>query len=60
MVGDWPGLAKNDLCQGRDLEVTTDFRDLFTEVAGSALGLAEATELSPDHVAARRIGAIKA
>ncbi len=31
--GKWPGLASDQLHQGRDLAVTTDFRTLFGEVA---------------------------
>jgi len=30
--GRWEGLADNDLYEGRDLPVTTDFRDVFNEV----------------------------
>ena len=33
VLGDWPGLAENRLYEGRDLAVTTDFRDVFAEVA---------------------------
>ena len=30
--GDWRGLGEDDLYQGRDLKVTTDFRDVMAEV----------------------------
>lgn len=39
VVGRWPGLAKEQLFDGRDLEVTTDFRQLFSEVAVHHFGL---------------------
>lgn len=39
ILGRWPGLAKEQLFDGRDLQVTTDFRQLFTEVAVRHLGL---------------------
>ncbi len=32
IYGRWPGLSDRDLYQGRDLAVTTDFRDVFAEV----------------------------
>jgi len=32
VLGRWPGLASGDLYEGRDLAVTTDFRDLLGEV----------------------------
>ncbi len=42
--GEWLGLEKRDLYQGRDLPVTTDFRDVFSEVAGETLGLFQSAE----------------
>jgi uncharacterized protein (DUF1501 family) len=38
VYGRWPGLARQQLFEGRDLAVTTDFRALFAEVAGRHLG----------------------
>lgn len=38
VYGDWPGLGEETLYQGRDLAVTTDFRDLFAEVLRGHLG----------------------
>ena len=32
VIADWPGLAQTQLNEGRDLKVTTDFRDVFAEV----------------------------
>ncbi len=59
VLGDWPGLAKSNLYEGRDLEVTTDFRDLLTEVATSALGLKKATKLFPGYESKGRPGAVR-
>jgi len=47
--GDWLGLASQNLYQGRDLPVTTDFRDVFSEVAGRCLRLEGANGLFPGH-----------
>lgn len=33
VYGKWPGLAADQLFEGRDLALTTDFRDVFGEVA---------------------------
>jgi uncharacterized protein (DUF1501 family) len=38
VYGNWPGLKSDDLYEGRDLALTTDFRDLFTEVVQKHLG----------------------
>jgi len=38
VYGRWPGLRREQLYEGRDLAVTTDFRALFTEVAVRHLG----------------------
>jgi uncharacterized protein (DUF1501 family) len=37
--GRWPGLLREQLHEGRDLAVTTDFRSLFAEVAVRHLGV---------------------
>ncbi len=38
MAGDWPGLAKAQLNDGRDLRATTDMRSLFKGVLRDYLG----------------------
>jgi uncharacterized protein (DUF1501 family) len=38
VYGTWPGLSVNDRYEGRDLAVTTDFRDVFGEVVLKHLG----------------------
>ncbi len=47
MAGRWPGLAREQLYEGRDLAVTTDFRDLFAEVAVRHLGVTATPSLFP-------------
>ena len=47
MVGRWPGLAREQLYEGRDLAVTTDFRHLFAEVAGRHLNVPASAPLFP-------------
>ncbi|MEE3325806.1 MAG: DUF1501 domain-containing protein [Myxococcota bacterium] len=49
--GGWPGLGPAQLYQGRDLAVTTDFRDVFAEIADKHLGLQDLTPLFPDFAA---------
>ena len=43
IYGDWPGLAPEQRYEGRDLAVTTDFRDVFAEVVVSHLGATTST-----------------
>lgn len=38
VYGDWPGLESEQLYQGRDLNVTTDFRTVLAEVVKKQLG----------------------
>ena len=45
--GQWPGLSRTQLHQGRDLAVGTDFRAVFAEVARAQLGIADAGALFP-------------
>ena len=47
VYGQWPGLAREHLFEGRDLAVTTDFRALFAEVATRHLGLPADAPLFP-------------
>src|SRR6059036_165815 len=47
VYGRWPGLARERLYEGRDLAVTTDFRALFSEVAGRQLAIARPATLFP-------------
>lgn len=43
VYGDWPGLAPEQLYERRDLAVTTDFRDVLSEVVEKQLGGAKGT-----------------
>ena len=43
VYGAWPGLAADRRFEGRDLAVTTDFRDVFSEVMMKHLGADAAT-----------------
>jgi uncharacterized protein (DUF1501 family) len=43
VYGQWPGLAVNDRYEGRDLAVTTDFRDVFSEIVMTHLGASAST-----------------
>lgn len=47
--GDWPGLAREQLHEGRDLAVTTDFRDLFAEIARKHLGATSMDRIFPGY-----------
>jgi uncharacterized protein (DUF1501 family) len=49
--GRWPGLSPQRLYEHRDLEVTTDFRDVFAEVLAARMGLSPAAldRVFPDY-----------
>jgi uncharacterized protein (DUF1501 family) len=49
VYGDWKGLKNDQLNEGRDLAVTTDFRDVFAEIAKSHLGTRDISKLFPGH-----------
>jgi uncharacterized protein (DUF1501 family) len=49
VLGEWPGLAPDNLHQRRDLKHTTDFRDVLAEVVSSHLGNANITHIIPGH-----------
>lgn len=47
VYGRWPGLAREQLYDGRDLALTTDFRALFSEVATRHLGIPAGAPIFP-------------
>jgi uncharacterized protein (DUF1501 family) len=47
VYGEWPGLESRQRFEGRDLAVTTDFRDVFAEVAVRHLGIADPSPVFP-------------
>ena len=47
LLGRWPGLSNSQLYQVRDLATTTDFRDVYAEVARKHLGLTDMATLFP-------------
>jgi uncharacterized protein (DUF1501 family) len=51
--GAWPGLKNDQLYEGRDLALTTDFRDVFAEVAKKHLGTKNLQAVFPNYAPAR-------
>lgn len=49
VYGKWPGLAADQRYEGRDLAITTDFRDVFAEVVVRHLGLRSADGVFPGY-----------
>ena len=47
VYGRWPGLAREQRYEGRDLAVTTDFRAVFDEVVRGHLGLTDTRTVFP-------------
>lgn len=49
VLGRWPGLEREQLYEGRDLALTTDFRDVFGEIVSSHLGTADLDSVFPGY-----------
>jgi uncharacterized protein (DUF1501 family) len=49
VYGKWPGLAAEQLYEGRDLALTTDFRDVFAEVAARHMGATSLNAIFPGY-----------
>ncbi len=47
VYGRWPGLAREQRHEGRDLAITTDFRAVFSEVVSGHLGLKDTKNVFP-------------
>jgi uncharacterized protein (DUF1501 family) len=58
VYGKWPGLEQNQLWQGRDLAITTDFRDVFTEAVMGHLGAKDISKIFPGYVNKQRLGLV--
>jgi len=51
VYGKWPGLAPDQLFEGRDLALTTDFRDVFAEVLTKHMGARDVGQVFPGFTA---------
>lgn len=49
VYGEWPGLKVDELYEGRDLALTTDFRDVFGEIARRHLGTSNLQAVFPGY-----------
>jgi uncharacterized protein (DUF1501 family) len=54
VYGRWPGLAPEQLNEGRDLRLTTDFRTVFSEVAVKHLGATRVEKIFPGYTGGSR------
>jgi uncharacterized protein (DUF1501 family) len=56
VYGRWPGLAREQRYDRRDLEVTTDFRSVFAEVVRGHLGVTDTRAIFPKFADTTRLG----
>lgn len=49
VLGQWPGLAPEQLYENRDLAVTTDFRNVFSEISQKHMGVRDLKAVFPDY-----------
>lgn len=56
--GRWPGLEREQLFEGRDLALTTDFRSVFAEVASKHLGATALPAIFPGFEEGTELGVI--
>lgn len=56
VYGKWPGLQQEQLFEGRDLALTTDFRTVYSEVASGHLGAAKASTVFPGFAMPEALG----
>jgi len=61
VLGKWPGLGVEQRFEGRDVAVTTDFRDLFGEILARHLGSTDLAMVFPGYTPSptRFLGAIR-
>ncbi len=59
VAGRWPGLAAEARYEGRDVAVTTDFRDLFGEILTRHLGARDLSAVFPGYSTGKFPGVIR-
>ena len=59
VYGKWPGLARDKRYEGRDLQITTDFRDVFAELVTHHLGARDLTKIFPGYAYKQPVGFLK-
>src|ERR1700751_3677698 len=59
IYGQWPGLEKEQLYEGRDLAVTTDFRTVLGELVNGHLGQKDLSHVFPGFEMGRPLGLLK-
>ena len=58
VLGKWPGISGEARFEGRDLAVTTDYRDVLAELLVGHLGVRTIADVFPRH-AATRVGLVR-
>ncbi len=56
VYGKWPGLEREELYEGRDLNVTTDFRTVLSELVSKQMGNRQLATVFPGFVEGRAAG----
>jgi len=59
VYGEWPGLEKEQLFEGRDLAVTTDFRAVLSELIGGHLGQKDLGPVFPGYKMGSPLGLLR-
>ncbi len=59
VYGDWPGLAEEQLYEGRDLNLTTDFRDVLGELVVRHMGNPQLASVFPGYAEPRFRGLLR-
>jgi uncharacterized protein (DUF1501 family) len=59
VYGEWPGLEKEQLFEGRDLAVTTDFRSVLGELIRGHLGQKDLSRVFPGFQAGGPLGLLR-
>jgi uncharacterized protein (DUF1501 family) len=59
VYGKWPGLEREQRYEGRDLAITTDFRDVFAEILTGHMGARDTSTVFPGYAVKSRVGFLR-
>jgi uncharacterized protein (DUF1501 family) len=59
VYGKWPGLEREQLYEGRDLAVTTDFRSVLSELVTGHLGQSNVAQVFPSFTPGEKLNLLR-
>lgn len=60
IIADWKDLKPENLFEGREIPITTDYRAVFSEILSSQLGIEDLAKVFPGYTGVQKVGLYRA